>query len=116
MEIKEQYSVNVGDYIDYSPYECIQYMIEDDWEKEDIIGYKLNIYKLERCVDEKTIELMQDIIYNRCEDRFDDMDYLEEELAYIWQKFREPKMFYDSDEYHTITEEEYNEVLKDLQL
>jgi hypothetical protein len=114
MKITEQYSVNDGDYTDNSPYECIQYMIEDDISKEHIIGYKLNIYKLERCIDDKTIDLMKDVLNSKCEWRFDDMGYLEEDLKDIWQKFREPEMFYDSGEYHIITEEEYNEVLKDL--
>ena len=111
---EEQYSVNGGEYIDYSPYECIQYMIEDDTPKEHIVGYKLNIYKLERCIDEKTIDLMKDILYNRCEDRFDERGWLDGNLTRIWEKFEALQMFYDSGEYYTITEEDYQEVAKDL--
>lgn len=114
MEITEQYSFNDGEYTDYSPYEVIQYMIEQEMEKERIVGDKLSIWKLERCIDEKTIDLMKNILHNRCDDRFDDMEYLEEKLADIWQKFREPKMFYDCGDYYVITEEDYNEVIKDL--
>jgi len=114
--MEEQYSVNDGEYTDYSPYECIQYMIEDDTPKEHIVGYKLNIYKLERCIDEKTIEKMQDILYNRCEDRFDEGDWLSNRLENIWKQFDKLQMFYDSGEYYTITEEDYQEVVKDLNL
>lgn len=114
MEIKEQYSVNDGDYTDFSPYECIQYMIEDDWEKEHIIGYKLNILRLEQCIPEKAIDKMKDIVYDGCEDRFDEQDWLSDKLGEIWDKFKTLKMFYDSGEYYTITEEDYNEVIKDL--
>jgi hypothetical protein len=112
----EQYSVNDGEYIDSSPYECIQYMIEQDMEKEHIIGGKLNILKLEQCIPEKAIDKMKDIVYGNYDDRFDENEYLENKLAEIWDKFKELEMFYDSGEYHTITEEEYNEVLKNLQL
>lgn len=114
MEITEQYSVNDGDYTDYSPYECIQYMIEDDWEKEHIIGYKLNILKLEQCIPEKIIDYFKDIIYGNYEDRFDDRDWLSDELVKIWDKFKTLKMFYDCGDYYVITEEDYEEVIKDL--
>jgi len=114
MEIEEQYSVNDGEYVDYSPYECIQYMIEQDMEKEHIIGDKLNILKLEQCIPEKAVYKMKDMVYGNYEDRFDENDWLSDKLGEIWDKFKELKMFYDSGEYHVITEEEYNEVLKDL--
>lgn len=114
MDLIEQYSVNDGDYTDYSPYECIQYMIENDYEKEHIIGYKLNILKLEQCIDDKTLDLMQDILHNRCDDRCDEKDWLSDKLGEIWDKFKELKMFYDCGDYYIITEEDYNEVIKDL--
>lgn len=114
MEIKEQYSFNDGEYVDYSPYEVIQYMIEQEMEKEHIIGDKLNILKLEQCIPEKAVDKMKDIVYDGCEDRFDENDWLSDKLSEIWDKFKALEMFYDSGEYYIITEEDYNEVIKDL--
>lgn len=114
MEITEQYSFNEGEYTEYSSYEVVQYMVEQDMTKEHIVGCKLEIIKLEQCIDKKTIKLMENILYNRCEDRFDEQDYLSDKLDNIWKQFEEIKMFYASDEYYTITEEDYNEVIKDL--
>lgn len=114
METTEQYSFNDGEYIDYSPYEVIQYMIEQEMEKEHIIGDKLNILKLEQCIPEKAIDKMKDIVYGNYDDRFDERDWLSDKLGKIWNKFRELKMFYDCGDYYVITEEDYNEVIKDL--
>ena len=110
--MKEQYSFNDGEYIDYSPYEVIQYMLDQDMLKEHIIGDKLSILRLEQCIDSKVIEKMQDTLYNRCEDRFDENDWLENKLSKIWKQFEELEMFYDCGEYYTITEEDYDDVVK----
>ena len=110
----EQYSFNDGEHIDTSPYECIQYMIEQEMPKEHIVGDKLDILKLEKCIPEKVIEAMKDILYNRCEDRFDENDWLDNKLSKAWQEFEKLEMFYDSGKYYTITEEDYEEVIKDL--
>ena len=110
----EQYSFNDGEHIDTSPYECIQYMIEQEMSKEHIVGDKLDILKLEKCIPEKVIEAMKDILYSRCEDRFDENDWLDNKLSKAWQEFEKLEMFYDSGKYYTITEEDYEEVIKDL--
>lgn len=112
MKITEQYSVNDGEYIDNSVYECIQYMIEDDIPKEHIVGYKLVVLELEKCIDDKTMMLMRNTLYDRCEDRFDDGDWLDNKLDKIWSQFEDLEMFYDSGKYYTITEEDYEEVIK----
>jgi len=111
MEITEQYSFNEGEYTDYSPYECVQYMIEQDMPKEHIVGCKLEILKLEQCIP---LGKIKEIVYDNYDDRFDEQDYLSDKLENIWKQFEEIKMFYASDEYYTVTEEDYNEVIKDL--
>ena len=109
MEKEEQYSFNCGEYIDPSPQECVQYMVEQGIPREHIIGSKLEVLKLRRCIPEQTIGEMQDLLYDSCEDRFDEGEYLEKELSKVWKSLKDIEMFYPSGEYYTITEEDYEE-------
>jgi hypothetical protein len=68
----EEYSFNDGEYVDDSYQECIDYMLEQDMSKEDIVGTKLNILTLEQCIPENIIVKMQDLLHDSCEHRFDE--------------------------------------------
>ena len=126
MKITEQYSVNDGEYIDYSPYECIQCMIEDDTPKEHIVGYKLNILKLEPVLgkDFDLIDLMVIIDNYFGDDRYDEDGSVSKTLEKVFKKhidfetlnkdLEEVSLFYDSGEYYTITEDDYYEVIKNM--
>ena len=125
MEITEQYSVNDGEYTDYSPYECIQYML-DDMDKEDIVGYKLNILKLEPVLYKgfNLSYLMEVIDAQFGDDRYDEDGSISETLEKVFKKhinfetlskdLEKVSLFYDSGEYYTITEDDYEEVVKDM--
>ena len=126
MKITEQYSVNDGDYIDYSPYECIHYMIEDDTPKEHIVGYKLIILKLEPVLyKDFDLSYLMEIIDNQFgDDRYDEDGSISETLEKVFKKHIDFKtlnkdlekvsLFYDSGEYYTITEEDYEKAIKDM--
>jgi len=91
-------------------YEVINYLIEvDELEKEDIVGYKLDVAEKEQAIDEKTINKMWDIIQNRCEERYDSGTYLEDKLDKIFEQLKAIQMYYPSGETYTITEEDYND-------
>jgi hypothetical protein len=91
-------------------YEVINYLIEvDELEKEDIIGYKLDIAEKEQAIDEKTISKMEEILHNRCEERYDSGTYLEDRIQEIFDKLKTIEMYYPSGETYTITEEDYND-------
>ena len=89
--------------------EVINALIEDELEKEDIIGYVLDIAEKEQAIDDDAIYEMEGVLQNRCEDRFDENEYLENKLKKIFDQFRDIKMYYPSGETYTITEEDYNE-------
>lgn len=90
--------------------EVINYLIDtEELEKEDIIGYKLDIAEKEQAIDEKTISKMQDILHNRCEDRYDSGDYLEDKIREVFDKLKAIEMYYPSGENYIITEEDYND-------
>lgn len=95
---------------DNSLWEVINYLIDvEELEKEDIVGFVLDVAEKEQSVDDEIINEMADLLYDRCEDRFDDNEYLENKLKKIFDQFRNIKMYYPSGETYTITEEDYND-------
>jgi hypothetical protein len=41
------------------------------------------------------------------------IDYLEQELSAVWKALKSIEMFYPSCEHYIVTEEDYNEAIKD---
>ena len=113
MKTEVQYSFNDGEYMDDSYLECVYYMVEQDMPKEDIVGTRLEILTLAQCIPENIVGKMQDLLHDSCEDRFDYGDYLEQELSKVWKALRGIEMFYPSCEHYIVTEEDYNEAIKD---
>ena len=95
-------------------YDAIDYMYTNnnmELTQEQIIGQKLTICRGEQVISNETISQMQDILYNREEERFDENDYLEDKLTKIWNSLKAIKMFYPSTEYYIITEKDMNDYL-----
>lgn len=105
------YSYNDGETSDESFEEIIAYMIDEEVEPEYIVGTKLDVCKLSRCISDETLSEMGEILYNREEDSFDENDYLENKLTKIWESFKSLEMYYPTGETYTITEEDYNSVI-----
>lgn len=93
-------------------YDVIDYMYSNSGlEQDEIIGQELTICRKEQSISNDTISQMQDILYNREEERFDENDYLENKLSKIWDSFKSIEMFYPTSEVYIVKEEDMNNYL-----
>lgn len=92
--------------------DAIDYMYSNSGlEQEEIIGQELTICRKEQTISNDTISKMQDILYNREEERFDDGDWLSDKLGKIWDSLKAIEMFYPTNEIYVITEQDMNNYL-----
>ena len=97
------------DHYEDSLEEMIEYMISDEVGKEYIIGMKIELCEEANVYSDDDYVKIQDILYEgigQCEG-----DYFEREVVEILKKIEYVK-YYSPFKKYTITEEDYEEVIK----
>jgi hypothetical protein len=106
---KQYYNYNDGETTDESLWEIIQYMVDNDIEKEDIIGTVLEVCEETSVYSNVDYIKIQDILYAEID--IYEGEYFEREIAEILKKVENVKYLNPVSKY-TIDETDWEDYLR----